>query len=165
MSAREAFDAATGVVAATWSDVTKIYRPSAGTWFNWLKEIDDGGLVLPFAVIAPLQARATTEFGLDVKAYYGGFAAWYVRSSRLTSAESSGGYDHVQQILEEKAVLLRDALLAYPDTAPTAPGFQIVEEPATDCSQLNPANILFHEKPYPYWSAMVTASILFGETY
>lgn len=165
MSAREAFDAAAGVVEATWSDVSDIYRPSAGTWINWLKAIEDGTLSLPFAVIAPLQSRPTSEFGVDVKAYYAGFAAWYVRASGTATAEQGAGDHHVQQILEEKAVLLRDALLAYSDSNPSAPAFQIVEEPSIDCSQLNPANIVFHEKPYEYWSAMVTATLLYGETY
>lgn len=162
-TAKEAFDAATALVASTWSDVTVLYRPSVGTWFDWHQEIEGGNLVLPFAVIAPMAAVPVESFGASNEVYSARFEAYYVRSSRLTSAEKTAGYSHVEQFLEEKAKALRDAFYAYAKGASPNHKFQCVERPSTDCSHANPANTTFASKPYKYWSAMVAPTLLFGE--
>lgn len=161
--AGDAFDAATALVKTTWSDITKIYRPSVGTWFDWHQEIEAGNLVLPFAVIAPMAVTPVQSFGASNEVYSARFEAYYVRSSRLTTAEKGAGYSHVEQILEEKAEALRKALYAYAKGATPNHKFQCIERPTTDCSHTNPANATFVSKPYKYWSAMVAATLVFGQ--
>lgn len=160
---RDAFEAATGLVVATWADVTKIYRPNVGTWMNWLEEIEDGNLVLPFAVIAPMGASPVDGLGSANRVFQAFFEVYYVRSANLTASEKLGA-NNVQHLLEDEAAILRDAFFDYAQSTFPNQKFQVMRKPSTDCSDTNPANAVFLSKPYPYWSAMVRAELTFGET-
>lgn len=157
-----AITAIEGLIHSAWADCLHIWRVNQGAWYNWRDQIKEATITVPFAVLSVL-SEMPADWGAINKAYDLSLAVYYVRSTELTSGEISGGAKKVEDLIYPKVASFRDALIAYA-TAPSAPAFQLIEDPVTDLG-LNPANEYLSVNTDPYWSGEVRFAILAGETY
>lgn len=145
------------LIDATWTDVTKSYRASLASWFMWRDKVDDGSLVLPFAVVDVLPEEEYEPASPIYRAMVVPVSVYYVRSTHLDTG--SGETGHAEDYIAPKLTLLARAV--FNDFT----AWQCVDKPVCDTGAANPANAFLAEKgERAFWAGMVHARLLVGET-
>ncbi len=157
-------DQVAALVHATWLDCASSMQPTESQSINWRDLVAGGIVALPLAIIVPGN-ELPFELGLGAKAYRFHLDVYYLRTIALTSAEAILA-DRVEDFVQPKLGLLRDALLQYDINNQATTTFILLEDPILDISINNPVNHYLRESAIQkYFAGMISFDCLISEPY
>lgn len=120
-------------ITATWTEVDTpiLYEYQLGSK-NLRDKLLGGHIDVPFVIVQPLP-RTVAPYGVNRESYWHPLTVYYIRRDTLTGAETAAGYKQVEQILEDKAQAIVDALQ-------DSSTLWLESDPEVDTTIGNPAN-------------------------